>query len=314
MIISASRRTDIPTYYSEWFFNRLREGYVLVRNPMNARQISRISLSPEAVDGIVFWTKNPVPMLSRLGELEPYPYYFQFTLTAYGRDVEPNLPGKNGVLIPAFQELSRMAGRERVVWRYDPIFLSDRYTVEYHCRYFRVLAAKLGEYTEKCTVSFLDFYRSTARNMRSLHIREMTAAQQREMMEQFSEIAGEYGLYIDTCSEAISLDDLGISHASCVDRERLERIGGYRLNVGRDRNQRKECGCAASVDIGAYDTCGNGCLYCYATDSPPRAAERVRAHRPDSPILFGTVGPEDVIREREAVSLREQQLSLFDLP
>lgn len=314
MIISASRRTDIPTYYSEWFFNRLREGYVLVRNPMNARQISRISLSPEAVDGIVFWTKNPVPMLSRLGELEPYPYYFQFTLTAYGRDVEPNLPGKNGVLIPAFQELSRMAGRERVVWRYDPIFLSDRYTVDYHCRYFRVLAAKLGEYTEKCTVSFLDFYRSTARNMRSLHIREMTAAQQREMMERFSEIAGEYGLYIDTCSEAISLEDLGISHASCVDRERLERIGGYRLKAGRDRNQRKECGCAASVDIGAYDTCGNGCLYCYATDSPPRAAERVRAHRPDSPILFGTVGPEDVIREREAVSLREQQLSLFDLP
>ena len=314
MIISASRRTDIPTYYSEWFFNRLREGYVLVRNPMNARQISRISLSPEAVDGIVFWTKNPVPMLSRLGELEPYPYYFQFTLTAYGRDVEPNLPGKNGVLIPAFQELSRMAGRERVVWRYDPIFLSDRYTVEYHCRYFRVLAAKLGEYTEKCTVSFLDFYRSTARNMRSLHIREMTAAQQREMMERFSEIAGEYGLYIDTCSEAISLEDLGISHASCVDRERLERIGGYRLKAGRDRNQREECGCAASVDIGAYDTCGNGCLYCYATDSPPRAAERVRAHRPDSPMLFGTVGPEDVIREREAVSLREQQLSLFDLP
>ena len=314
MIISASRRTDIPTYYSEWFFNRLREGYVLVRNPMNARQISRISLSPEAVDGIVFWTKNPVPMLSRLGELEPYPYYFQFTLTAYGRDVEPNLPGKNGVLIPAFQELSRMAGRERVVWRYDPIFLSDRYTVEYHCRYFRVLAAKLGEYTEKCTVSFLDFYRSTARNMRSLHIREMTAAQQREMMERFSEIAGEYGLYIDTCSEAISLEDLGVSHASCVDRERLERIGGYRLKAGRDRNQREECGCAASVDIGAYDTCGNGCLYCYATDSPPRAAERVRAHRPDSPILFGTVGPEDVIREREAVSLREQQLSLFDLP
>lgn len=314
MIISASRRTDIPTYYSEWFFNRLREGYVLVRNPMNARQISRISLSPEAVDGIVFWTKNPVPILSRLGELEPYPYYFQFTLTAYGRDVEPNLPGKNGVLIPAFQELSRMAGRERVVWRYDPIFLSDRYTVEYHCRYFRVLAAKLGEYTEKCTVSFLDFYRSTARNMRSLHIREMTAAQQREMMERFSEIAGEYGLYIDTCSEAISLEDLGVSHASCVDRERLERIGGYRLKAGRDRNQRKECGCAASVDIGAYDTCGNGCLYCYATDSPPRAAERVRAHRPDSPILFGTVGPEDVIREREAVSLREQQLSLFDLP
>ena len=313
MIISASRRTDIPTYYSEWFFNRLREGDVLVRNPMNARQISRISLSPEAVDGIVFWTKNPVPMLSRLGELEPYPYYFQFTLTAYGRDVEPNLPGKNGVLIPAFQELSRMAGRERVVWRYDPHFSERQVYRGIPLPVFSGACGQAGGVYGEMYRQLPGFLPQHGENMRSLHIREMTAAQ-REMMERFSEIAGEYGLYIDTCSEAISLEDLGISHASCVDRERLERIGGYRLKVGRDRNQRKECGCAASVDIGAYDTCGNGCLYCYATDSPPRAAERVRAHRPDSPILFGTVGPEDVIREREAVSLREQQLSLFDLP
>ena len=174
MIISASRRTDIPTYYSEWLFNRLKEEYVLVRNPMNIHQIGQISLSPDVVDGIVFWTKNPLPMLHRLSELDKYNYYFQFTLNAYDRDVEPNIPSKNNVIIPAFQQLSKAIGKDRVIWRYDPIFFNERYTMEYHCKYFRVLASKLGEYTEKCTVSFLDLYRNTARNTQPLKIQQET--------------------------------------------------------------------------------------------------------------------------------------------
>mgnify|MGYP002798469658 FL=1 len=132
MIISASRRTDIPTYYSEWFFNRLKEEYVLVRNPMNIHQISKISLSPNVVDGIVFWTKNPIPMLNRIAELKKYNFYFQFTLNAYGKDVEPKIPSKKEVIIPAFQKLSEIVGKERVVWRYDPIFFNKKYTVDYH--------------------------------------------------------------------------------------------------------------------------------------------------------------------------------------
>ena len=157
MIISASRRTDIPTYYSEWLYNRLREEYVLVRNPMNTHQIGRISLSPDMVDGLVLWTKNPIPMLGRLHELEKYNFYFQFTLNAYGKDVEPSIPSKNDTIIPAFIQLSKAVGRDRVIWRYDPILLNADYTMEYHCKYFKRLVAKLSEYTEKCTVSFLDF-------------------------------------------------------------------------------------------------------------------------------------------------------------
>ena len=140
MIISASRRTDIPTYYSDWFFNRIKEGFVFVRNPMNAHQISRIDLRPDVVDGIVFWTKNPLPMLDRLDLLKEYTYYFQFTLTSYGEDVESNIPSKSNVIIPSFQRLSDKLGPERVIWRYDPIFLSQKYSIDYHIHYFEMLA------------------------------------------------------------------------------------------------------------------------------------------------------------------------------
>ena len=137
MIISASRRTDIPAYYSDWFCNRLREGFVCVRTPMNFHQVSRIALSSDVVDGIVFWTKDPRPLMPRLEELRAYPYYFQFTLTPYGKDMEPGLPDKGAVLLPAFQMLSDMIGPERVIWRYDPILLTARYTADFHITAFR---------------------------------------------------------------------------------------------------------------------------------------------------------------------------------
>lgn len=313
MIISASRRTDIPTYYSEWLFNRLKEEYVLVRNPMNIHQIGRINLSPNVVDGIVFWTKNPVPMLSRLSELDRYNCYFQFTLNAYDRDVEPNIPSKNNIIIPAFQKLSQVIGREKVIWRYDPIFFNDRYTMEYHFKYFKVLAEKLGDYTEKCTISFLDLYRNTVRNTQSLKIQQETREQQFEIMQRFSDIAKEYGFYIDTCAEAIEFDKLGISHARCIDRERFERIGKCKLSIGKDPNQRTECGCIASIDIGTYNTCKNGCLYCYANYSHKTVMKNTRIHNPASPLLFGEIGADDVIKERKVNSCKECQMTLFDL-
>lgn len=312
MIISASRRTDIPACYSDWLFHRLKEGYALVRNPMNIHQISKINLSPDVVDGIVFWTKNPVPMLSRLPELERYNYYFQFTLTAYDRDVEPDIPSKNRIIIPAFQQLSKAIGRERVIWRYDPIFFTDRYTIEYHSRYFRVLAAKLGDYTEKCTVSFLDLYRNTARNIQPLKVHPESKGRQMELMQRFSEVAEKYGFYIDTCSEAIELDRFGIAHAHCIDRERFERIGKCKLAVEKDQNQRSECGCIASIDIGSYNTCKNGCLYCYANYNHGIVTGNAQMHNPESPLLFGEIGQGDVIKERKMKSCKEWQLSFFE--
>lgn len=313
MIISASRRTDIPSYYSDWLFHRLKEGYVLVRNPMNLHQIGRINVSADVVDGIVFWTKNPLPMLNRLSELERYHYYFQFTLTAYDRDVEPNIPSKNNIILPAFQKLSQIIGREKVIWRYDPIFFNDRYTMEYHCKYFQVLAAKLGDYTEKCTISFLDFYRNTARNTKSLKIQQETKRQQFEIMQRFSDIAKKYGFSIDTCAEAIEFNTLGISHARCIDRERFERIGKCKLTVDKDPNQRTECGCIASIDIGTYHTCKNGCLYCYANYNHKTVMKNTQIYNPASPLLFGEIGPDDVIKERNVASCKECQMTLFDL-
>lgn len=285
----------------------------MVRNPMNIHQVGKINLSPDVVDGIVFWTKNPAPMLGQLSELDKYNYYFQFTLNAYDRDVEPNIPSKNNVIIPAFQKLSKAIGREKVIWRYDPIFFNDRYTMEYHCKNFKILAKKIGDYTEKCTVSFLDLYRNTARNTQPLKIRQETVGQRLEIMQRFSEIAKEYGFYIDTCAEKIELGKLGIAHAHCIDKERIERIGNCKLSIEKEKNQRPACGCIASIDIGTYNTCKNGCLYCYANYSHNTVMLNKQIHNSLSPLLFGEIGPDDVVKERTVKSCREWQLTLFDL-
>lgn len=313
MIISASRRTDIPSYYSEWFYNRIKEEYVLVRNPMNIHQVGEISLSPAVVDGIVFWTKNPIPLMERLSELDKYNYYFQFTLTAYGRDVEPNIPSKNQMLIPAFTELSKRIGKDRIIWRYDPIFLNAVYTIEYHLKYFKVLAAKLAPYTEKCTVSFLDLYKNTMRNVQPFQIRIPAAEEQNELMCKFSEIAKLYGIYVDTCAEEGDFSQYGIGHAHCIDKERFEHIGHYKLDIKKDTNQRGICGCVSSIDIGTYNTCKNGCVYCYANYSKNTVMNQTKFHDPNSPLLFGTLGEDDVIKERKMVSYASSQMSIFDI-
>lgn len=313
MIISASRRTDIPAFYAEWLFNRIKEEYVLVRNPMNIHQIGKISLSPDIVDGIVFWTKNPLPMMEHLRKLEKFTYYFQFTLTAYDRDVEPNIPPKNSAIIPAFQNLSKLIGREKVIWRYDPIFFNERYTMDYHKKYFRVLASKLGDYTEKCTISFLDMYKSAERNMKPLNIQSDTIEMQMEIMQCLSEIAKEYGFYIDTCAERIDATGIGISHACCIDKQRIERLGKCKLKLGKDSNQRAECGCVASIDIGTYNTCKHGCLYCYANYNHGVVKKNAIKHNPNSPLLFGEIDSNDVIKERNVQSCKVNQMTFFDL-
>lgn len=312
MIISASRRTDIPTYYSEWFFNRIKAGYVLVRNPMNAHQISKINLSPDVVDGIVFWTKNPIPMLDKLDLLTDYMYYFQFTLNAYGQDVETGVPLKNNIVVPAFQKLSDIIGPDRVIWRYDPIFLNETYTAEYHIRYFEELAKRLAPYTKKCTISFLDFYRNTEKNIAGLSIQKFTPEVQEFLAKNLLEIAYSYGLKMDTCAEGIDLQKFGIDHARCIDDRLFGKLLHCPLKVGKDKNQRLECGCIESLDIGAYNTCRNGCRYCYANYSTKAVCTNAGKHNPESPLLIGEIRPEDKITERKMHSCIENQIQ-FDL-
>ncbi len=310
MIISASRRTDIPCYYGEWFCQRLRQGFVYVRNPYHAQQISCISLTPQTVDGIVFWTKNPCSLLSRLEALQDYTFYFQFTLNAYGKDIEANLPSKRDVLIPMFQALSQKIGRERIVWRYDPILLNDTYTMAYHTKYFAALAKRLADYTEKCTVGFLDMYPHIQKTMAACGASTPSAAEKQALLSEFVSIATAAGIYVDTCAEAVHDPALNIPPAHCIDKERLERIGKYRLRLTKDKNQRPACGCASSIDIGAYHTCQNLCAYCYANGGAASASCR---HDPFSPLIAGNITSNDQLTWRPSSSCRDGQFSLFDI-
>jgi DNA repair photolyase len=310
MIISASRRTDIPACYPDWFYQRIKEGFVLARNPVNFHQISKINLSPDVVDGIVFWTKNPAPMMERLDELNAYTYYFQFTLTSYGKDVEPGVPSKSSEVIPAFQRLADRIGPDRVIWRYDPILISQKYTVDYHLEYFHEIAKRLKDHTRKCIISFLDFYRGAASQLKNLELAQADEASERKLAQSLSQIASSFGLALETCAEEIDLSEYGIGHAHCIDAKLFEQLRGQPLRIEKDKNQRPACGCFASIDIGMYDTCRNGCKYCYANHNTAAVKNNAGRHDPASPLLSGEIGPDDVVKERAMKSCLDVQTRL----
>lgn len=313
MILSASRRTDIPNYYSEWFYNRIKEGFLHVRNPINVHQISEIKITPDVVDCIVFWTKNPLPMMERLDELKAYQYYFQFTLTGYGNDVEVNVPDKKASMIPIFCSLSDRIGRERVIWRYDPIFFSDKYTAQYHIKAFTSLAEALNGYTDKCVISFVDMYAKNRKRMESLSSYDLDEGELRKFAKELSGIANDNHMTVASCAEKMDLDNCGIVHNCCIDKTLIEKITGYKLKAGKDKNQRPECGCMESVDIGAYHTCKNGCVYCYANESEKSVARNASKYDPASPLLCSHVETGDRVSLRKTASLKETQLSIFDI-
>lgn len=267
MIISVSRRTDIPAFYADWFFQRLGEGEVLVRNPVNPSAVRVVSLRPDDVDGFVFWSKNPEPMLSRLNELSAYRYYFQFTLTPYGRDIEPGVPDKP-VVVETFRRLADIIGPERMVWRYDPMLLNSAYPTERHLGDFTRLAEALRGCTGTCTISFVDAYRNTKRNAEQLALEPIGDSVKQELVRAFVSIAAERGISLNLCAEDGDYTALGAGRARCVDAGLFNALWGLKLPVRKDRNQRPLCRCHESTDIGAYNTCPGGCLYCYANYAP----------------------------------------------
>ena len=311
MILSVSRRTDIPNYYADWFYNRIKEGFLCVRNPMNFHQVSRIELSPEVVDCIVFWTKNPEPMMERLEELSSYPYYFQFTLTGYGKDVEPGVPHKREKMIPVFQKLSEKIGKQKVIWRYDPVIFTGTYTPEYHLKAFEQIAGALNGCTDKCVISFGDVYAKNKKNMEVMGAYEADPSVLLDFSKKISEIARANGMTVGSCSEMIDLSACGIGHNSCIDKALIEEIIGCKIKTSKDKNQRPECGCVESIDIGRYDTCKNGCRYCYACDSRCSVIKNCGRYDEKAPLLCGILTEEDKIAERKIKSLKEEQISFF---
>jgi DNA repair photolyase len=314
MILSVSRRTDIPSFYGEWFYNRIKEGFVMVRNPMNYHSISRINISPNVVDCIVFWTKNPTPFIPFLNEIdEKYKFYFQYTLNAYDVDIEKNIP-KIDERIDSLLLLSKKYGSDRVIWRYDPILISNKYDLNWHIEKFTDLCQQFnGAVVSTCVFSFLDVYAKNSSKLNKNGVRPLTEPEMQIIAEKFADIAKKNNIKLKTCSENMGLIHLGIEKSCCVDSCLISKLIGCNIDVTKDKNQRAECGCVESIDIGQYNTCSNGCLYCYANYSDATVVTSKKKHNPKSPLLIGEVEEDDKITERNVRSLRKEQISVFDL-
>lgn len=280
MIISVSRRTDIPKYFTEWFLNRLKEGFVYVRNPYNYNQVKRVDLSKDNVDCFVFWSKDPKKLLEKIEALNGYHYYFQFTITGYDNDIEPSINKKE--VINTFKELASKIGKEKVIWRYDPILLNDKYTIDYHIKAFTKLADILKDYTCKVIISFIDIYPEVIRN---INLKQLTTDEVMYLSKFLAQAAHQNGLLIQTCSESYDLNLLGIEKGACIDKKLIESITNKTLLIKKDKNQRENCNCITSIDIGAYNTCIGGCKYCYANSFPVKTIKNNEKYDVNSLIL-----------------------------
>ena len=308
MIINTGQRTDIPAFYSEWFANRLREGFVCVRNPYNPNQVSRYRLDPSVVDAIGFCTKNPAPMFAHMELLRDYGQYWFVTITPYGRDIEPNVPDKHR-LLDDFKRLSELVGIHAVGWRYDPIFLSRRYSEDYHLRAFEKMASALEGYTETAVISFIDLYPKVRRNFPEAQ--EVQKAQRLALGRSIIEIAASHGMTVKPCAEGDELAPYGAECGGCMRISDYEKAIGKRLNAPKRKGARAECACFLSCDIGAYNTCKHLCRYCYANAEPARVLAQSRLHDPKSPFLIGSYRDGDRIHDVPQKSWIDAQTSLL---
>ncbi|MCD7963050.1 MAG: DUF1848 domain-containing protein [Rikenellaceae bacterium] len=309
MIISASRRTDIPAFHSEWFLNRLEEGFVLVSHSGKSRKLYRIPLNPDVGDCFAFRTKNPVSMMNKLDRLNGYNYFFNITMNPYGQEMESNLPDLRD-RISVFKQLSEKIGPLRMVWRYDPVFISPKYNIDFHTRAFNYLCKELQGKAYKCMIGFIIHHPFVANRINPLNIERKSDNNVRAIGELFSEISKKYGIPLETCAEKIDIDEFGVKHGACVERSQIEQITGYNFGNVKEKYLRPHCNCMESVDIGHYSTCDNGCLYCYATPIAPNMNTPPSSPSLD-PEFDESYYDKYEIETMEATSLKNLQQSLF---
>jgi len=317
MIISASRRTDIPAYYSKWFYNRIKEGYCTVPNPFNSKQISVIDLKPEAVDAIIFWTRNPRPLFNYLNEIDNlgYKYYFQFTINNYPRHYEPYNPTLLNSL-QAFIELSNRIGNGKVIWRYDPILLTDDLTINFHIDNFKNICNQLKGYSKRVVISIVDDYKKTLRRLNRLQTNYLPEQEKNPQMENLLknivEIASTNKMEIQSCAESKNYGYLGIQPGKCIDDDILRNELGVDLSYKKDKTQRLACGCMLSRDIGMNHTCLMGCEYCYATTSHKAALNNRKNHDPCFSSIVKHELPKAILEKiKELQRNRKTDLDLF---
>jgi DNA repair photolyase len=309
MIIQTGMRTDIPAFYSDWFANRLREGFVLVRNPYNPSAVTRYNLNPDVVDMIGFCSKNPAPMLKYMDLLKPYGQYWFVTITPYGKEIEPNVPDKETVM-ETFCRLSKIVGVNSIGWRYDPILIDQTWSVDRHIEVFSYMAAKLAGFTKICVISFIDLYEKVKRNFPEA--RTVSLDDQKTITSAFVKIGKQNDIVIKPCGESKSLETLGADCSGCMTVRTFETAIGQNLKVPPNPNNRKECACYLTGDIGAYNTCGHLCRYCYANADRNVVLRNMNLHDPESPFLVGKGMPEDLVHQAKQKSWIDRQMR-FDL-
>ncbi len=307
MIINTGQRTDIPAFYAPWLAKRLKEGFVCVRNPYNPLLVSRYRLDPKVVDAIGFCTKNPAPMFPYMDLLADYGQYWFVTITPYGKDIEPNVPDKHQ-LLEDFRKLSGMVGVDSIGWRYDPILITERYSIDYHLRAFEKMASALDGYTETVVISFVDLYPKVRRNFPELQ--EVPGEQRLALGQQIIQIASAHGMTVKPCAEGDELAAYGAQCGGCMKISDYEKAISHKLNAPKIKGARQACGCFLSCDIGAYNTCKHLCRYCYANAQPELVMANSRQHDPNSPFLIGNYRDDDIIHDVQQKSWIDGQTSL----
>lgn len=301
MILNTGGRTDTVQYYSEWLLNRFREGYVLSRNPLFPNLINRIELTPETIDVVVFCSKDYAPILDRLHEIsDRFNCYYHYTITAYGKDIEPRVPSIEQS-IETCKRLAAFVGKEKIAWRYDPVLLTDTYTIERHLETFDRIARELTPYINRCVFSFVEMYKKLEVNMPEL--RPLTDEQKRTLAQGLGAIAKNYGLYLQTCATREDYEEFGIHRSGCMTTEIFSEALGINFKRQTHKGNRLGCACMESRGLGDYNSCPNGCRYCYANKDHAKALENYRLHDPNSPLLLGHVQESDTIKPSVQTSM-----------
>lgn len=310
MIINTGARTDTAHYYADWLLKRFEEGWVYVRNPLFPNKVTRYELDPATVDCVEFCSKDYAPILPRLHEIaNRFNTHFQYTITAYGKDIEPGVPDIDASA-DTLLELERMVGAKRICWRYDPVLLTQRYTIERHLETFDYLCGRLSGHVDRCIFSFVEMYKKLRSNFPELV--PLTDCDRDALAAGLGRIAGDHGIPIQTCGTDEDWSRYGIHSSGCITLALLGAANGVEFRNLKHRGAREGCHCIESRDIGAYDTCPAGCKYCYANKSPRKAAENYRLHDPESPLLLGSLQDADEVhRGMQRSMLRKgRQLSL----
>lgn len=293
MILNVSGRTDIVAFYTSWFMKRLNMGFVDVRNPFYPKRISRINFSD--VDGIVFCTKNPIPILNKLDNIK-IPFVFHVTLTPYKKDIEPNVPSK-GKVIEAIKKLSKKIGKAKIWVRYDPVFINDNYSLEYHVKNFDRMCELLDGYVSKIIISFLDMYQNVRYNLPYLKPKTLTEEDYKVIGTSFYNSAKKHGMTVQTCAEKRNLSEYGFKVSDCVTKEVAKALTGKtKFKTWTARG--KKCKCVSMVDIGEYNTCMHMCRYCYANYNEKNVKENIKKHNPSSSLLIGNISNTDTVKIR----------------